>query len=103
MMGPASMAPSTILSESRTVCLWAAKLAHKVLYILHIQLWLFPGHKVAAARKFGKVYQIDLTGCPFTWQGRIVRTMGHSSRNYFTLAQSAATRNMHIFVIRTSG
>src|SRR5579872_2096060 len=84
-------------------CSFAAKFAYEVLYILYIQLRLFPGHEVTTTRKFGKMHQVDLACSPLTWQGRIIRTMGHSSRNRFTLAQVAAAGNLHVFVIRTNG
>src|SRR5215471_9516663 len=75
------------------------QLAHKLLHILCIQLRLFPSHEMATTREFGEVDQVDLARSPLTRQGRIVGTMGHGCRNSFTLANSAATGNVHIFVI----
>src|SRR6266571_2235683 len=81
----------------------STKFAHEVLNILYIELRLFPGHKVTTTREFGKVYQVDLARSPFARQRRIVGTMGHSSRNLFTLTKIAATGNAYIFVIGASG
>src|SRR6266487_4371037 len=80
-----------------------AEFTYELLQILCVELRLLPGHKVTTTRKFGKVHQVDLTRSPFARQGRIVGTMGHSSRNRFTLPKIAATGNAHIFVIGTSG